>query len=180
MSRSSSVGLSTFLMPRSFSLLPPVGLALTLGDQIAQAAVDVGGPGVRTDVVAFIGRDQAYVREANVGVVASLRDFKHNVSVLPLALVLHEVEVVVDNMPTDLFACNKFRDSDSATVHVSVVILKFTALVSPALNAFLPPSTNVVDRVEDFLARLVDRKRSGVVLITHLRISVCRLVTRSI
>jgi hypothetical protein len=76
------------------------------------------------------------VREANVGVVASLRDFKHNVSVLPLALVLHEVEVVVDNVPNHLFAWNKFRDSDSATVHVSVAILKFTEFVSPALNAF--------------------------------------------
>src|SRR6266576_2483243 len=39
-----------------------VGLALTLGNQVAQAAVDVGAPGVRADAVAFVCGDEAYVR----------------------------------------------------------------------------------------------------------------------
>ena len=118
------------------NLLVLVGLTLTCGHQVAQAAVDVGAPGVRADTVALIGGDETYVREANFCLVALLGDFKDNVGVLPLALVIYEVKVVVHNAPNNLFTWNKFGDFEGTAVNVLVVVLKFTEFVGPALNFF--------------------------------------------
>ena len=46
------------------SVLLLVGLTLTSGNQVAQAAVDVGTPGVRADVVTFVRGDEPQVGEA--------------------------------------------------------------------------------------------------------------------
>jgi hypothetical protein len=113
-----------------------VGLAPTLGNQIAQAAVYVGTPGVRTDVVAFVRGDEAYVRKANFCFVALLGEFKDNVGILPLALVLYEVKVVVCNVPNNLFTWNKFGDFDGAAVKFFVEVLKLTELVGVAFDFF--------------------------------------------
>jgi hypothetical protein len=74
------------------NLLVLVGPALALGNEVAQAAVDVGAPGVRADGVAFVCGAEADVREANFCFVALLGDSKDNVGVVPLALVFYEVK----------------------------------------------------------------------------------------
>src|SRR5690606_32258599 len=108
------------------NLLVLVGPALTLGNQVAQAAVDVSTPGVRANAVAFVGGNEAHVREAHFCFVALPGDFKDNIGILPLALVFYEVKVVVYNVPNILFTWNKFGDFDSAAVNILVVVLKFT------------------------------------------------------
>ena len=154
-------------------MLAPVGLALALGDQVVQAAVDVGAPGVRADAVAFVCGDEAYVREANFCFVAFLGNFKDNVGVLPFALVFDEVEVVVYNVPHNLLAWNKLGDPDGAAVNVLVAVLEFTELIGPAVDLFRPPSTNVIDCGESCFRGLVHQKDSGVVLIAHLPLQFC-------
>lgn len=94
------------------NLLVLVGLALTLGNQVVQAAVDIGAPRVRADAVAFVRGDEAYVRKASFCFVALLGDFKDNIGILPLVLVLYEVKVVVYNVPNNLFTWNEFGDFD--------------------------------------------------------------------
>ncbi len=118
------------------NLLALVGLALTLGDQVAKAAVYVDAPGVRTDGEALIRGNETYVRKSNFGVAVLLGDFKDNVGTRPLALIVYEVKVVVCNVPNDLTVWNKFGDFDGAAVNVLVMVLKYTKFVGLALNFF--------------------------------------------
>jgi len=91
------------------NLLALVGLALTLGDQVAKAAAYVDAPGVRTDGVALIRGNEAYVRKSNFCFAVFLGDFKDNVGIVPLALVHYEVEVVICNMPFNRYYIIKNR-----------------------------------------------------------------------
>lgn len=147
------------------NLLALVGLSLTLGDQVAKAAAYVDAPGVRTDGVALIRGNEAYVRKSNLCFAVFLGHFKDNVGILPLVLVLYEVKVVVCNVPNNLFTWNKIGDLDGAAVNILVVVLKFTEFVGSALNFLRPPSADVIDGGEDFFGALVYLKISAVTLI---------------
>jgi len=111
-----------------------VGLALPLGDQVTQAAVDIGSPRVGADAVAFVLGSEAYMREADFCFIAFLGDVKDNVGICPLALVLYEVEVVVCNVPGHLSTWSKSSDADRAAMYILVVVIKFSKFVSPTFN----------------------------------------------
>ena len=69
-------------------------------------------------------------------------------------------------MPNDLLARNEFRYLLFGTVHIFVTVRELGAeFVGVALDFSRPPSRNVVDRSEDFVGRLVDPKRNGVISI---------------
>lgn len=101
------------------NLLVLVVQALTLSNQAAQVAVYNGALGVRANVVAFICGNESYVRKANFRMVTLPVDFKNNVGICPLALVLDEVKVVVRNVPDYLLARNKFGNLNRAAVLIS-------------------------------------------------------------
>ena len=101
-----------------------VRFALARGDKLAQAAGDVLAPGVRADVVALIGRHEPGVREADLGLVAFLRDIEDDVGAVPLGLVLDEVEVVVQDAPCHSLARRELGDLERAAVDVLVVVVE--------------------------------------------------------
>lgn len=72
-----------------------VELALTRGNQVGQAAVDVGATVPRAGAIAFVGGDKIHARKAIFGLAALPGEFKSNTGVPPPALVLYEVNVVV-------------------------------------------------------------------------------------
>ncbi|OCT16404.1 hypothetical protein A8709_02960 [Paenibacillus pectinilyticus] len=61
------------------------------------------------------------MRESNFCFAVFTGNFKDNVGILPLALVLYEVKVVVCNVPNNFFSWNELGDLDGAAVNISVV-----------------------------------------------------------
>src|SRR5207248_6527593 len=95
-------------------------LAFAGGDQAPQAAVDVGTPGVGADLEALVFWDQTKVREANLCFAPLLGDLKTDFRVLPLGLVLSEIEVVIENTPDDFLARRQFGYLYAAAMGVFV------------------------------------------------------------
>jgi hypothetical protein len=74
-------------------------------------------------------------------------NFKGNLSVLPLVLVLDKIEVVVQNKPGDFFVGKEFRDLKLAIVRFPVTVNELvTDLATFALIAPDPPPVHVQDR----------------------------------
>jgi hypothetical protein len=87
--------------------------------------------------VAFEGRNQADVREAEVGFVAFLGDLKDNVGAIPLSLVFDKVESGVRYMSYNFLAWYQFSDLLGAAVKVFVVELKLsTEFVGSSFDFF--------------------------------------------
>jgi len=140
-------------------LLDRVRLAFAGGDQIAEAAGHVRAPGVRADLVAFVGRHQPDLREAHLRLVSDPRDLEHQVVARPLLRVLHEVEGVVDDVPHDLLAGHQLGGPERRAVHVSVTVTPLPAHVAGvALDGGRPPAARVDDGGEDRLGRLWRRE----------------------
>ena len=75
--------------------------------------------------------------EADLRFIALSGDFKTDFRALPLAFVLSEIEIVVQNMPDDFFAGDKSGYFDFATMDVFVPIRKLIAeFVGTAFNFF--------------------------------------------
>src|SRR5579863_3081333 len=69
-----------------------VGPALAGCNQTAQTAVHIGAPCVGAYIETLIRGNEALVGEADFRLVAVSGDFKHHLRVLPLGLVLSEIE----------------------------------------------------------------------------------------
>src|SRR5450432_4581195 len=81
-----------FLLPvvASDVFIPSGWVSFAGCNQVPQAAVDIGAPGVRAHVVAFVCGDQTDVGKANLCFIALLRKFEDDVGALPLRLVLRK------------------------------------------------------------------------------------------
>src|ERR1041385_1333191 len=146
--------------------------AVTGRDQTPQAAVDVRAPRVRTDIEAFLGRDQSEMREPDLGLSICLHDVEMDFGVLPFALVAREVELIVAHAPHHFHPGNEFCDLDRAAMDVPMPIAELAAdLVGDALDIFGPPSAHVVDGVKRVFRRLVDRESCREALVCHDDIS---------
>jgi len=106
------------------------------------------------------------VRKTKFGLATLPGDLEDNVSAIPLGLVFDKVDAGLWDMPYDLLSWHPFGDLVGAEVKFFVVELKFsTEFVSSAFDFFRPPSTNVVDGIEDFFRGLIYRYGSGVILV---------------
>src|SRR5262249_27225703 len=76
-----------------------VGVPFACRNQAAQTIVDVKAPCTCTFAVAFDGRNQADMREAELGLIALLGDLKDNVGAVPLGFVFDEVNFGIQDMP---------------------------------------------------------------------------------
>jgi hypothetical protein len=100
-------------VPELRGLLPgpfffQLGLPFPGGDQFPQTVLDVKAPPLSTHFVAFQGRDQALVREAELSLVVFPGDIEDHVRAVPLGLVLDKVEPAFRDMPYDLLAGHQF------------------------------------------------------------------------
>src|SRR5882672_5491183 len=143
-----------------------VGLTFSGRDQAPQAALDVRAPRARAGAVALVGGNQARVGEADLGLVALPGDVEGHARAVPLALVLDEIEVAVQDEPDDSLSRNQLRDLLLAVVDVLVPVGELTPeLVGGAFDVSGPPSAHVGDGTEGLFRGLVDRKRGREVLI---------------
>ena len=88
------------------------------GDEALQTATDVEAPCVRAHIEALVRRDQTRVSEADFGRAVLLEELEPDLGVLPLALVVDEIHVGVENPPDDLLAGNPLRHPDLGVVDV--------------------------------------------------------------
>src|SRR5215213_9596060 len=84
------------------------GLAYARGGEPPQTAPDVEGPGVLADVEALVAGHETVVREAQLGGAVLLGQLEPDLGSLPLALVVDEAHVVVDDLPDHLVAGHEF------------------------------------------------------------------------
>jgi hypothetical protein len=118
--------------------------------------VQVEVPGVGAHVEAFILRDQADMREADLRFVAILRDVEKDFGTLPFTLILGEVEMVVYDKPRHPLLRDERRHSDLALVDVLVAVSELIIeCVRIAFDIFGPPPPNVGDCNEDLFWGLV-------------------------
>ncbi len=97
--------------------------------------------------------------EADFGLVALFGDVKAERRAHPLGLVLNKVHVVLQDEPHDLFVRDALDDPELGVVDVLDAIREFVADIGmTTLDVFAPPSTNVVDGLENFHRGLVDDK----------------------
>ena len=97
----------------------PAGSPFAAGDQFEQTLVDVKTPGTRTVAVAFEGRNQANVREAELSPAILRGNLKDNVSTGPLGLIFEGAELAVRGMPDDFLARHEFGDFMGAAMNVT-------------------------------------------------------------
>jgi hypothetical protein len=97
------------------------GMAIRKNDYLSAR----GGGQIRG--VAFDGRNQADVREAEFSPVALPGNLKDNVSACPLSLVFDEGNLAVQDMPYDFRAWNQCSDLLRAAVKVSGAEEKLSA-----------------------------------------------------
>src|ERR1700722_6208285 len=148
-----------------------VGLSPALRDEVAKALVHVDAPCGRPTSVALDGGHEADVREADLGLVALLRDLEPDVGAVPFALVADEVELARGDVPHDLLARHELRDPLRRTVDLLLAVRKLGAeRVRAALDLSGPPPLDVVDRVEGFLWRLIDEDGRREILRLHDRL----------
>jgi len=151
--------------------LPDVGVSSAFRNQVPQTAVDISPPAVYADIVAFILGNQADMSEADFRFVTFSGYFKADFCPLPLAWVLRETEVVVQHLPNDFLVGNELNDLHSATVDVLVMIAELgTEPVGVTINLSRPPTTDVIDGLEDFCRSLVYREAGSVVFVIHFLI----------
>src|SRR4029453_7680744 len=146
-----------------------VGLSFTCRDQAAQAVIDIEAPRARTATVTLEGRNQTDVCEAQFGLSPLPVDLKDDVGAVPFGSVFDKVDVAVHDMPDHFFAWHPFSNPLSRLVDVLIAVRELGAEpVCASVNFSRPPPTNVVDGVEDFFRRLLDRKGSRVTLGIHV------------
>ena len=99
-------------------------------------------------------------------------DLEDDVRAVPLASIFDKVDVAVHDMPDDLLAGHPFSDPLCGVMDVFIAVSELGAeLVGASVKFSRPPSTNVVDGVEDFFGRLLDRKRGRVIFGVHCLLS---------
>src|SRR5579872_804648 len=148
-----------------------VGLPLALHDEVAQALVHVEAPCTGAAIVALDGGHEADMGEADLRLVALLRDLEHDVGAVPLALVLHEVDLAGRDVPHDLLARHELGDLLRGPVELLVAVGPLgTERVRAAVDLSGPPPSDVVDRVEGFLRRLIDQDGRREILGLHDRL----------
>ena len=79
--------------------------------------------------------------ETDLRFLALSGDFKINFCALPLAFVLSEIEIVVQNTPDDFLARDEFGYFDRATMDVFVMIRKLNAEFCRCYRRFLLTTT---------------------------------------
>jgi hypothetical protein len=110
-----------------------VWLIFTRDDQLAQIAVYKRAPCVRTAVVTFIRRHQAYVREADLCFTFVFGDFKTDFGVIPLDFVLIIILLSYSRLKLSQI-CFKWWASCSVKI---VIKLSFEKLFVPIVNFIL-------------------------------------------
>jgi len=99
------------------------------------------------------------VSEADFRLVALFGNVKADRRAHPLGLVLNMVHVVLQDEPHDLFVRDALDDLELGIVDVLDAIRELVADTGmTTFDVFAPPSTNVVDGIENFLRGLVDDK----------------------
>jgi len=152
----------------AFYWLVGCGLALARHNEATQAVLYKVCPCFVTHFETFILGDEALVGEANFSFLPCLCDFKDHLCILPLALVLCEVEIVVEDVPYHFLFGDELDDLDPAEVDVFVMIdIYAVELVGDAFYAFGPPSARVVDGGECFSGSLVYLEAGGEILLFH-------------
>jgi hypothetical protein len=81
-----------------------VRFAFTLCNQVLKAVINIAAPGLITNLIAFIGRNQSAVDELYLGFAFLLRNLKLDCCNDPLGLVLHKIEIIIQAKPNNLFA----------------------------------------------------------------------------
>jgi hypothetical protein len=94
--------------------------------------------------------------ETQLVLVAFLDDLKDDVSAVPLGLILDEIDAGVGRAPDDPFAGDPFRNLVPAAVKFFEAVGELRAeTVGGSFNISFPPFANIVDRLEEFVRRLV-------------------------
>src|SRR5207244_5311800 len=97
--------------------------------------------------------------QADCRLISLIVNFKADRGAHPLGLVLNLVHVVLQDEPHDLFVWDALDDLELGIVDVLDAIRELVAdTVMTTFDVFAPPSTNVVDGLENFLRGLVDDK----------------------
>lgn len=152
----------------AFYRLVGCGLALARHDEAPQAVLYKVCPCFVAHFEAFILRDEALVGESHFRFFTYPGNFEDHLCVFPLALVLCEVEIVVQDVPYHFLFGDELDDLDPAEVDVLVMIDVYAArLVGDAFYAFGPPSARVVDGGECFSGGLVYLEAGGKILLFH-------------
>src|ERR1022692_3073683 len=99
-----------------------VGLPLTGGDEVPQAALDVKAPRVRTVVEALEFGNETQVGESDLRLIALRGDIESDVGARPLGLVFGEVQEAVQDVPDDALAREELGDLLFGVVDVLVSI----------------------------------------------------------
>ena len=144
------------------------GLSLACCNEALKAALYKVCPGFVAHFVAFIMRYEALVGEAQFRLPAFLSDLEDHLCINPLAFVLCEVEMVVQDVPDYLLFRDELDDLDPASMDVLIMIVVYAVeLVGDALYIFGPPCTGIVDGGEYFPGSLVYQEGGGEILLFH-------------
>jgi len=144
------------------------GLSLACPDKVLKAVLYKVRPGFVAHFVAFIMRHEALVGEAHFCLLPFLSDPEDHLCVYPFALVLCEVEMVVQDVPDYLLFRDELDDLDPASMDVLIMIVVYAVeLVGDALYIFGPPCTGIVDGGEYFPGSLVYQEGGGEILLFH-------------
>src|SRR5919204_4032227 len=129
---------------------PLVRMPVTGGDQPGQTVAHERAPGIGADIEALELLNQAFVREADFGLIALRADFEPDLRPDPFGLVHNEAHVVLDDLPHHLLVRHQLDHPELRIVDVLDSIRELVSGVGvAAFDVFPPPSTNVVDSIEN-------------------------------
>ena len=145
------------------------GLPLACRNEVLKAVLYKVCPGFVAHFVAFIMRYEALVGEAQFRLPTSLSDLEDHLCINPLAFVLCEVEMVVQDVPDHFLFGDELDDLDPASVDVLVMIIVYAVeLISDAFYALGPPCARVIDGGEYFSRSPVYQEGGGKILLFHI------------
>lgn len=106
--------------------------------------------------------------EAEFCLTPFFQDFEDHRCALPFSFITREIEIVIQNEPNDFLARNELRYPQLATMDILVSICELRPeSVGPSLNLLRPPSTNVLNGIEDVTWGLIHCKSRGGTLFCH-------------
>src|SRR5262245_40961737 len=105
------------------------------------------------------------MREADLCLAVLPRNFKTDLGIVPLIFDFRVADLTIQHMPDDCLARDELGNLHFAPVYVPDRVRELAVeLISVAFNFSRPPSTNILDGLEDFLRSLVYRKCGAEIL----------------